>query len=527
MTHAYKMIRQPPRNVATIAASAATARISSGANAVATIAAVLILLCCSACAVPFAPGFHIVKQSSDVHFLPGQSPGQASRVQIRCEYVARNSGNADLDFVDISLPEEKQYGRSEVRFEIDGHEVSPASIPADLQQDEPNALRVNFDPSWTRGQVHTISVQYTLASPANRGTRITLDAASFHLGSRGAFPQLQPPKRFLAPYPRRPDRTIYTVRVPSDFLLLARGTLVNRKKDGAETGYRFILRKKDLEPFVVAGRYVAWPSGRSDSTVFWTLQPLKDDASHAAGEIQATWKVLVKDFGPLDRNIAAPHIVESPDLRASVMAETGPAAAAFPGGALVNPAALALGVNSDQFLEIVTRALAHNWFADEMYPVPYAELGMGEGLADYATIVIEEERNGPDARRKRIVQLIQRYDEARSRADETPLGVTMLTDPMPQRRIALAKAPLFYVALEDICGEAQTRAGLAHLVSILRGDEVDYDDLRAALEQSSGKNLGDTFRTWLNLKGIPEDFRSRYLPARAGATTGSTVAGAN
>jgi len=310
-------------------------------------------------------------------------------------------------------------------------------------------------------------------------------------------------------------------------LILARGTPAGRKNFGADTEYRFVLHKKDLAPYVVAGRYVAWPAGRSNSTIFWTVQPLKEDASHAAEQIQATWKILVKDFGPLDRNIVAPHIVESPDLRASLNADTGPSAAAFPGGALVNPEALALGVNSDQFLEIVTRALAHNWFADEMYPVPYAELGMGEGLADYATIVIEEERNGPDARRKRIVQLIQRYDEARSRADETPLGVTMLTDPIPQRRIALAKAPLFYIALEDICGEAQMRAGTAHLVSLLRGDEVNYDDLRSALEESSGKNLGDTFRTWLNLKGIPEDFRSRYLPGSAGTTTSNTAPGSH
>ena len=39
---------------------------------------------------------------------------------------------------------------------------------------------------------------------------------------------------------------------------------------------------------------------------------------------------------------------------------------AFPGGALVNPAALALGTASDPFLEIVTHALAHEWFGDTM-----------------------------------------------------------------------------------------------------------------------------------------------------------------
>jgi aminopeptidase N len=45
---------------------------------------------------------------------------------------------------------------------------------------------------------------------------------------------------------------------------------------------------------------------------------------------------------------------------------------------------------------------------------------------------------------------------------------------------------------------------------LLRGSEVGYDDLRAALEQSTGKNLAETFRIWLNEKGIPADFRDRY-----------------
>jgi aminopeptidase N len=85
-------------------------------------------------------------------------------------------------------------------------------------------------------------------------------------------------------------------------------------------------------------------------------------------------------------------------------------------------------------------------------------------------------------------------------------------DPLAQRRIALAKAALFYVALEDTCGEAPMRSGLAHLVSLLRGQEVDYNDLRAALEQSTDRKLGELFRVWLNRKGIPDDFRNRYQP---------------
>ena len=176
----------------------------------------------------------------------------------------------------------------------------------------------------------------------------------------------------------------------------------------------------------------------------------------------------------------------------------------------MNPAALDLGIDSSQFLDMVSHALAHNWFGDELAPTPDAALGMGEGLPEYATIVIEEARNGPAARRDRILRYLRRYEEARKQANETPLGLTMMTDPIAQRRIALAKAPLFYVELEDICGEAPMRSGLAHLVALLRGQEIGYDDLRSALEQATNRNLAGPFRVWLNEKGIPQDFLDRY-----------------
>jgi hypothetical protein len=326
----------------------------------------------------------------------------------------------------------------------------------------------------------------------------------------------------MARAPSRPDRTDYTIRVPADFLVLARGTPKGKKKTGSEIEYRFELSHDDLPPFIVAGRYMQWPAGRnSQSASFWTVQPPKGDPAPAEQEITSAWHTLETVFGPLDKNIAAPHIVESAELRRSDQSDESPAAAAaFPGGAIVNPAALDLGINSDQFLDMVSRALAHNWFGDELAPTPDAALGLGEGLPEYATIVIEEARNGPAARRDRILRYLQRYEEARKQANETPLGLTMMTDPIAQRRIALAKAPLFYIELEDICGEAPMRSGLAHLVALLRGQEIGYDDLRSALEQATNRNLAKPFRVWLNEKGIPQDFLDRYPLSSAVLETG-------
>jgi hypothetical protein len=307
--------------------------------------------------------------------------------------------------------------------------------------------------------------------------------------------------------------------VPDNFLILAAGAPAGRKKAGGETEYRFELRKDDLPAYIVAGRYsdssARVASADQSDVSFWTLQPLQGNPTAAAQRIAAAWSALQKDFGPLDKNIPGPHIVESPELRARSGEENQSAAAAFPGGALVNSSALALGFQSDELTLEIDQALAHSWFGVEMYPAPNAAVGIGEGLPNYATIVVDEASGGEPARRRRIRQFLDAYETGVKQSAGTPNSeqsviTTMLYDPLPRRRIAAAKAALFFIALEDAYGEAPVRSGLAQVVALLRGKEVGFSDLRAALEQTTGKNLAEPFRVWLYSTGMPQGFRNRY-----------------
>ena len=465
-------------------------------------------LCQWACAVPLTEGYRIVKESREVRFVIGQPP----ELRIRARYTLENSGNGDLNFVDVNVPDERLFGRKRLRVEVDGREATLTNPPPpEYREEARSTFRLPFNPPWTHKQARELLIEYSLSSPEDSGTRITLSEDSFHLGSRGWYPLPQPPNHPFASYPSRPDRALFNVRVPESFRLLARGTLARREQSGDEIEYRFELRKQDLTPFVAAGRYIESSSNhKSGAGVFWTLEPLTQDASDAVEQITAVWKVLQTDFGSLDRNMAAPHVLEAPGLEEHITGEAGPAAAPFPGGALINPAALALGLDSDEFLGRVTHALAHDWFGDQIFAAPDAALGMGEGLPEYAAIVVEAARKGDVGRRRLIVGYLSEYDDARQRAAETPLAITMMSDSPDQRRIALAKAPLFYVALEDACGPRQMQGGLQHLVTLLRGQQASYSSLRSALEQSSGRDLAKLFRVWLNDRDVPQDFRSRY-----------------
>ena len=499
--------RSTSLRVAPLLRNLSVLRITALRSILATTLTALLFFGASSCAVPIAPAYRIVKESREVTFIPGPPP----ELEIQARYVLQNSGNRVLQFVDVIFPDAKLYGRTKLHAEVDGREAALSSLPAAYQEETPDALRIAMDQPWLQKQTRALVITYSFSSPEDLGSRITLGEASFHLGSRGWFPLPQPPKHMLAPYPRRPEKTSYSIRVPADFLLLARGRQVSRKQESGEVDYTFQLSNGDLAPYIVAGRYAEAASHQKASrAAFWTLQPLTEDTAIAGERIAAAWVILQTDFGSLDKNIQVPHVVESPELRAHVTGETGAAFESFPGGVLVNRDALALGISSEAFLAKTTHALAHNWFGDEMYPMRDAAVGIGEGLPDYATIVIDEARGGESARRQRIIKFMQEYDDARKEAAEKPLAVTVLTDLPEQRRISLAKAPLFFAALEDECGESPIRGGLARIVSLLRGREVGYDDLRAALEQSTGKNLAETFRVWLNEKGIPANFRDRY-----------------
>ena len=463
----------------------------------------------SACSVPLAPQYQIFKQTFDIRFVSGPNP----EIRIHNVYTLQNTGTADIDFIDVVLPAAKIYGRTSLSVESGGHALALAELPLEYQQDSPGALRLQFESRWPQKEKRDLIVDYSFSSPKAGGQEFALGPQTFHLGARGWLPVFLPPHHILAATPARPDKLSYTVRVPSDFTVLARGSAVSRKLDGSDTIYRFDLDQHDLGPYVVAGRYT--PSNqnqKSPEAVFWTLKNLPPDSASQSNRFATAWSVLQKNFGEIDKRTTAPHIVEAPTLEADNTFSGDTAFAAFPGGVLINSAALGFGIDNEIFTERVERGLARTWFDDALQPAPFAALALGDGLPTYATIVIDEAAGGDTARRKRVAALLSSYDDARRqlKTPEKSVVTTLPTDPLEQRRIAEAKAPLLFVVLEDTCGATPVRSGLAQAIQLLRGKEVSVNDVRAAIEYTTGKSLAETFRVWLYNPGIPSDFRAHY-----------------
>jgi len=468
-----------------------------------------LVLCTTSCTVSVAPAYRIIKESREIQFVSGPSP----KLRVRTGYSLENYGNGDLVSVEVVLPSKKSYGVQDLLIKLNGHEVSPVELSDESEAEGARRFRIPFAPVWNQKQRCDLAIEYTLSSSEDSNRNFALSSTYFHVVSRDWLPSLQPPTHVLSPFPASPERLTRTVQIPSDFLLLTPGKSRGRTKNGGEVKYRFELRESDPAPFIVAGRYMdSCSNRRSCRAVFWTAEPLRVNPAPAEEQVATAWDVLQKNFGSLEKSSLAPHIVESPGLLHN--GDDAPSATPFFGGVLVNPRAMSLGVNSPDFLDLVARGLAGNWFGVRIYG-PNSAVGMTEGLSDYAVIVIDEARNGESTRRKRVSHFLQEYDDACKEAVEKPLIAITTRDPIEQRRIALAKAPLFFIALEDAYGEDSVRQGLKQLVSLLRGQEVGYQDIRAAIENVTNKDLAPIFRTWLYSPGIPVEFREKYQAAAA------------
>jgi len=173
-----------------------------------------------------------------------------------------------------------------------------------------------------------------------------------------------------------------------------------------------------------------------------------------------------------------------------------------------------LGIDSSNFLKLVESGLARSWFAS--ISAPESPIGISEGLPEYAEVVIDESLTGQASRRDLVSRYLQEYESACKEAVEKPLISIMMQDPVEQRRIALAKAPLFFIALEDAYGVESVRRGLAEVLTLLREQKVGYPDIRAALEHVTNKDLTPMFRVWIYKPGIPDEFREKYEGRESG-----------
>jgi hypothetical protein len=480
----------------------------------------MALTCLSGCAVPLAPGYSIQKQSLTVHFVPGSPPHLA----IRAEYRLANVGNAPLDSIEVGLPDHRGFGRENLRVQVQGREVSPAIVRgADADEGEsssshawPVVWRIPFSPAWPRKQKRNLLITYDLTAASEPRGRMYLSPTVFYLNDSGWFPDLLAPKSFLAKDLIRPNPSELDIIVPQNFLAHGSGELRGVKKSSAETEYCFRIRKEDFDPFVIAGQYHEQHVTASDgAVVFWTFKPLPSaEAQQTAARIATAAKFYSETYGLLPRSMKSIYDVTLPGFAPATDANQNDySGLSLPGVVFDWTYSPAKGLWSGfgnalsaLFGEI---SLGSLWFDHLVHPRPEAWM-LGDVLAAYSSGLPDRKSNTASMRAGDIVSYLQDYDAKVASTPEKPILSLTFNDSEDQLQIGGDKLMLFFYALEDKCGSGNLNHALAHMVSALRFQQYGYDDFRSAVEQECHQDLGPFFRSWLNEKGIPADFRAKY-----------------
>lgn len=439
-------------------------------------------------------------------------------LHIRVVDHLENAGDRTLHSLEVRLPEGPGFGTQNLRVSVEGKEISPE--PSSIV--DPRMMRAEFAPPWKQEQPREIVAEWDLApKPSVRGS-IAASPEAFYIADETALPIWQTPVGVFSVGSQDPERELLTVLAPPDFRILAPGKAMNTQSSAAGTlvphGFR-IQPDKDFMPYVVAGRYQEQTvSERQANVSFWTFQPLDPrTAQSAAARLASSMKALSDFFGPASKGKPTVHIVEAPgdlpiefgDVDGSPAGSAALGGDSFPEGALVDSRTIAQGVAEEPALQLAEYELTRTWFGWRVRPFPEAQILMGRGVGLFGLVIAAEAR-GTDQRRSIIESLLERYDQARAIAPDKRLMEPPFGYSRAERISSGYRAALLLVELEDLCGHDALRAAFRDVIYSRAGEEAGYEELRAALETASGRDLAELFRHWLNETGVPEEFRSRY-----------------
>jgi hypothetical protein len=456
------------------------------------------------CVRPLGPGFRFLDRKTEIRAVAGAP----DRLHVRVVDSFANIGDRPLRSIEVRLPEGPDFGSQNLRVSINGRTVSPQQT-SDVDS---RTVRAPFDPVWEQPQPREIVTEWDLA-PGLASSSAAASAVAFYIADATALPLWQAPSGPFASGGPNPREESLTVFAPPDFRVLAPGKPLKGGTQGGVVAHSFRIQPLlDFPPYVIAGRYqeqrIVTPQG---VVIFWTFQLLDTGtAQTAALRLASSMRAFTDYFGPASKGESVVRIVEAPgDLPAEFGEPGDPGGASFPGGVLLDRRAFAQGIANEAALELAEYKLAQTWFGWGARPRTEAQTLMGRGLGLFSWAVAAETRD-PNARRRMAAFLLERYNQAQPAAADTRLIEPPSGYSHAERITAGYKAALFFIALEDLCGRDNLRAALTHIVKARGGDDTNEEDLRAAVEAASQRDLAGMFRIWLNHPGIPDEFRARY-----------------
>ena len=152
---------------------------------------------------------------------------------------------------------------------------------------------------------------------------------------------------------------------------------------------------------------------------------------------------------------------------------------------------------------LVAHEIAHQWFGDSVTQSTWADLWLSEGFATYFAGLFIEKHDGEEAFREYMRGAAQRYF-AYEKQRNAPIHDTQTQDLMKLlNENNYEKGAWVLHMLRKRMGKEAFFRGLRNFYNAHREGNATTEDLRSALEKSSGKNLRTFFARWVYGSGHP------------------------
>jgi aminopeptidase N len=153
---------------------------------------------------------------------------------------------------------------------------------------------------------------------------------------------------------------------------------------------------------------------------------------------------------------------------------------------------------------VVAHEIAHQWFGDSVTESTWADLWLSEGFATYFAGLFIENQDGEAAFREYMEDAARRYFNFEKQAASFPIHDTETKDLMgllnPNN---YEKGAWVLHMLRSRLGDDAFFKGLRAYYNAHKEANATTEDLRAALEKSSGKDLKQFFQRWVYGDGDP------------------------
>ncbi|MCB9739427.1 MAG: hypothetical protein H6747_09170 [Deltaproteobacteria bacterium] len=164
--------------------------------------------------------------------------------------------------------------------------------------------------------------------------------------------------------------------------------------------------------------------------------------------------------------------------------------------------------------ELTAHEIAHQWWGNLARPMGTADVSLSESLAEFSSCLYTEKTLES---RSQLIEDNLSYVYTVGENDDRPLGsATVYTSPayVP---IVYHKGAVVLDMLRYELGEETMLEGLAIYAKAFDRDYAKVADLRAAMEKSSGRDLGWFFDQWWGSKGrIDVEFAARVVEKEGG-----------